>query len=334
MYRWFIADECADGHYNMQSGHWTTNTPIDLTPIFPQDDNKDFTYVDRYRPGSRTLISKDSDGKPIEAVLEIKRDGTYSEDPKLEDPKGSGGWTTVKSGWRLLKDRLGIELTVANPRKWDTNASAKKSGGQAVPTVNVIAATAAETDSDAHNLTSDIFQLRLTTVIEADQTIGIPHTDSEDFVTAKMRKASPTKYARKRTIDGKDHFQYCVLAPGSLFYKTQKDIAGDAADGTNPLVLRDDTDAAVTHAKQLRSAHEFPTLAGSATLPFITDYYQIGDRIKILQGRKANLQINVGVDQGETACYPWVTAFAWEFSGNKQQTILQFSDRRGEPQGV
>ena len=80
--------------------------------------------------------------------------------------------------------------------------------------------------------------------------------------------------------------------------------------------------AALTHAEQLRAAHEFPTLAGSATVPFLTDYYQIGDRVKIVQGRNASLQINVGVDQGEAPTYPWITAFAWDFSGDKQHTVL------------
>jgi hypothetical protein len=86
----------------------------------------------------------------------------------------------------------------------------------------------------------------------------------------------------------------------------------------------------MTHAEQLRSAHEFPTLAGSATLPFITDYYQITDRVKIIEGRNASLQVNVGANQGEAPSYPWVTAFAWDFQDNKQQTVLQFSDRRAE----
>ena len=129
-------------------------------------------------------------------------------------------------------------------------------------------------------------------------------------------------------IDGKDHFQYCSIAPNSRNYTAQ------GGDGTNPYVARDDTKAATTHAEQLRSAHEFPTLAGSANLPFITDYYQIGDRLKLIQGRNANLQINVGADQGETPTYPWIVAFAWDFQGDKQQTVLQFSDRRAEPQGV
>jgi hypothetical protein len=146
--------------------------------------------------------------------------------------------------------------------------------------------------------------------------------------------ASPTQYTRERSADGRDHFQYCTIAAGSLNYSTQTDINGAMGDGTNPLVMRDDTAAALTHAEQLRSAHEFPTLAGSATFPFITDYYQIGDRVKIIQGRNASLQINVGVDQGEAPSYPWITAFAWDFSGDKQQTIIQFSDRRAEPHGV
>jgi hypothetical protein len=328
MYRWFIADECADGHYNLHDGMWVDDQPLDLTAVFPQDKKKKFTYVDRYRPGSNTLISKDKNGKPLKAVLEIKKDGTIPGDPKLEDPKGTTGWQTVNPGtWNLLKDRLGIEFVGKDPGNWVIGGQSAAGGASSIQSVDIIASTATDTTDNA-------FQLRLTTVIEADQTIGIPNTKTEFDVTAKKRKASPTATTRERVIDGKDHFQYCTLAPGSLYYSTQKDIAGDPADNKNPLVMRDDTDAAVNQAKQLRAAHEFPMLAGSASLPVITDYYQIGDRVKIVQGRNANLQINVGVDQGETAVYPWITAFAWDFAGNKQQTVLQFSDRRAEPQGV
>ena len=124
------------------------------------------------------------------------------------------------------------------------------------------------------------------------------------------------------------------LAGEPLLHHARPTSTATWPNGTDPLVMRDDTAAALTHAEQLRSAHEFPTLAGSATLPFITDYYQIGDRVKIIQGRNANMQINVGVDQGETPSYPWVTAFAWDFSGDKQQTVIQFSDRRAEPHDV
>src|SRR5262249_30258113 len=146
--------------------------------------------------------------------------------------------------------------------------------------------------------------------------------------------ASPTRFIRRRSADGKDHFQFCTIAPHSIYYATQHDKDGKPGDGTNPLIVRDDTKAAKTHAEQLRAAHEFPTLAGSATIPFLTDYYQIGDRVKIVRGRNASLQINVGADQGEAPTYPWITAVAWDFQGDQQRTILQFSDRRAEPQGI
>ncbi len=328
MYRWFIADECADGHWNMLDAAWVTDKPLDLTSVFPFDKNGDYTYVDRYRPGSQTLISKDVNGKPLKCVLEIAQDGYYSQNPKLEAAAGSDGFITIPHGtWRLLDDRLGIEFIGEDPGQWDFKSSPTTGGSASKVSIDIIAGTAAPTDSN-------VFVLRLTTVIEADQRIGVPNTDTENAVTALGRKSVPTQYTRERSADGRDHFQYCTIAPGSLNYTTQTDINGAMSDGTHPLVMRDDTAAALTHAEQLRSAHEFPTLAGSATLPFITDYYQIGDRVKIIQGRNANLQINVGVDQGETACYPWVTAFAWDFSGDKQQTIIQFSDRRAEPQGV
>ncbi len=326
MYRWWIADECGDGHYNMLTRTWVTGMALDLSSIFPADDNGNETYVPRYRPGSHTLIAKDVDGKPLKAVLEVQQSGTYSEDPELESPNGSSGWVTVSRGWKLLEDRLGIEVTVEDPDDWTTGLG-KSSSADSIPKIQACTSTATPTDATT-------FRLRLTTVIEADQRIGIPSTDSANAVTAVKRPASPTQYTRERSADGKDHFQYCTISPGSLNYATQTDINGNGPDGTNPLVMRDDTKAALTHAEQLRSAHEFPTLAGSATLPFITDYYQIGDRVKIIQGRNANMQINVGVDQGETPCYPWLTAFAWDFSGDRQQTVIQFSDRRAEPQGV
>ena len=80
MYRWFIADECGEGHYNMNTEMWVTGKAIDFSSIFPPDSRGKATYVDRYRPGSDTLISKDVDGKPLKAVLEILKQGAYSLD--------------------------------------------------------------------------------------------------------------------------------------------------------------------------------------------------------------------------------------------------------------
>ena len=128
-------------------------------------------------------------------------------------------------------------------------------------------------------------------------------------------------------IDGKDHFQYSAIDKSSINY------AANNGDGTNPVVIRDDTKAALTHAEQLRSAHEFPTLAGSATLPFITDYYTIGDRVNVIEGRDASLQINVGTNQGETPSYPWITALPGISRATNSRPSCN-SATGAEPQGV
>ncbi len=301
MYRWYIADECGDGHWNASAGSMSM-TALDLSPVIPAQIGGSANYVQRYRPGSRTLIAKDAEGKPLKAVLEIQQPA-LSGDPAVVDSIGTG-WLAIAHGWQLLDDRLGIEVTVEDPESWHT-------GNPKLPTIQGITWQA--------NPTAGInnFRLRLTTVIDTDKTLEI---------NAPKRLASPTQFIRQRSADGKDHFQYCSIAVGSLNYAAQ------GGNGTDPLVVRDDTAAATTHAVQLRSAHEFPVLAGSVTIPFLTDYYQIGDRVKIVQGRNASLQINVGADQGETPTYPWVTAFSWVLEHDRQETTLQLSDRRAEPQ--
>jgi hypothetical protein len=47
--------------------------------------------------------------------------------------------------------------------------------------------------------------------------------------------------------------------------------------------------------------------------------------------RNVSLQVNVGSDQGEAPSYGWVVGVSWVFEPT-QQTILQISDRRAEPQ--
>ena len=304
MYRWYIADEFADGHWNATEEEFN-KTPMDFSPLFPPLDDGTPTYVKRYRPGSKKILSKDANGAPLKAILEVYV-GAYNTDPYIpgDGEWNTDGWQTVTKEWRLLDDRLGIEITAENPEQWviGTNAAGSKI------TINGISAQTVPTDETA-------FALRLTTVIDADYAID---------AQAPMRIASPTLFARWRTADAKDHFQYGIVAPNSLNYVNQ------GGNGTDPVVMRDDTQAAVTHAEQLRSAHEFPPLAGSVTIPFITDYYQLSDRVELIYGRDATLQVNIGTDMGEDPAYPWVTAFSWVFENTRQQTILQLSDRRAE----
>jgi hypothetical protein len=313
MYRWFGADECADGHWNLQDGTWVTNKAIDLSGVFPPDDEGNVTYCHRYRPGSRTVIATDENGKPLKAVLEILK-GFSSEDPRLRetDEQDGGGWVTVPKGWKLLDDRLGIEVTATEPNDWQPGAGPQLAGAATVPRIKTVTWTSAPSGNET-------FSLRLTTVIEADHVLE---------AKAPKRIASPTQFTRSKRADGRDHFQRCEIHPSSINY------ANELGNGTDNVIMRDDTDAAKAHAEQLRSGHEFPVLAGSATIPFITDYYQIGDRVKIVQGRNASLQINVGSSAGESPTYPWVTAFSWVLEHDRQKTTLQLSDRRAEPQGV
>ena len=63
-------------------------------------------------------------------------------------------------------------------------------------------------------------------------------------------------------------------------------------------------------------------------IPYITTYYQVGDRIQGIDGRNVSLQTNVGIDQGEAPSYPWVVGVSWIFEGDRQQTVIQLSDRQ------
>ena len=67
-YRFYVADECGDGHWSLATSQWLTD-PIDFSSIFQlPNGNPDNlpTYVRRYRPGRNTLFSKDLNNKPLE----------------------------------------------------------------------------------------------------------------------------------------------------------------------------------------------------------------------------------------------------------------------------
>jgi hypothetical protein len=313
-YRWFGADECADGHWT-QAGMWDTSTPFDFSAIFEPDDDGEPSYTVRYRPGSRTLISRDTDGNPLKATLDISfnYEGNTA---ALWD--GSGTWYRIAGGWRLLEDRLGIQVTIQDPSEWNPGKN-----GMPYGKIDAIGWWANPPSNAIINGLQPI--LRLTTVIEDD--LQMP-------IEAQKRIVSPTQFTRFRSADARDHFQYDTIDISSVNYPDQMDKDGNPGDGTNPIVVRDDTDDAQAHAYGLRSSHEFPPLAGSVTIPFITTYYDIGDRVQLVRGRDVSLQTNIGVDQGEAPCYPWVVGLSWMFENSRQQTTLHLSDRRAEPRNL
>lgn len=314
-YRWYGADECGDGHWTT-SGSWSTS-PFDFSAVFQPDDDGTPSYTVRYRPGSQTLVAVDSDGKPLRADLSISFD---YEGAMSDFWDGTGTWQSIQGGWRLLSDRLGIEVTAEDPEQWSTGKGASATGGSGsttaiVPGGDIRGVTwwAAPSQSSPCNGKPPV--LRLTTVIRDD--LRMP-------ISAGKRLASPTVFARWRTADARDHFHYASIDRSSVNYSHQ------GGDGTDPVVIRDDTDAAMAHAYQLRAAHEFPHLAGSVSMPYITTFYQIGDRVEQVAGRDVSFGTNIAQDQGELPTYPWIVAISWSFEGDRQATTLQLSDRRAE----
>src|SRR5436853_6878944 len=112
---------------------------------------------------------------------------------------------TVPHGWRLLPDRLGIEVTAKDPEDWQSG-NPKLPGGGAIRGITWWSdpPTGAGAVNGGKPPT-----LRLTTVIEDD--IGLD-------VTAGKRVASPTSFTRWRAIDAKDHFHFDEVSDGSPFY--------------------------------------------------------------------------------------------------------------------
>ena len=224
MYRWYGADECGDGHWNMSGHDLGDRQAARPVAVFPDDDDGKFTYVDRYRPGSQDT---DQQGRQRQAAQGRARDllpNTASGDPELEDDPATAGWITITSGWQLLDDRLGIEVTVENPDEWHTGAGQRTDGAQTDP------------DHPRHHL--DATPTRPTTALHApadDGDRGRP-ADPDDRGPAKKRTASPTQFARERSADGKDHFQYCTISRARSITRRRRTRTAPA-DGTNPLVV-------------------------------------------------------------------------------------------------
>ena len=130
------------------------------------------------------------------------------------------------------------------------------------------------------------FTLRLTTVIEADQDLGI---------IACRRDASPIDATIQRRVDARDQFRLGVVKANTTFNTTSQD-----------LTIYDDTDAATTHAAQLRSAHEFPPLTATVTIPMLVNSLQVGDQINEIDGRDVSFQLNAAGEQQEAASYPYM----------------------------
>lgn len=294
-YRYYVADEAGDGHWDVSTASWSTEA-VDLSGLFPDDDGNT-TYVKRLRPGSASLITRDDEGRRLRTQLALSRDYAGPA-PGVWD--GTGHWQPIAGGWQLLEDRLGIVVVAEDPESW---AIGDYTGTDPQEPSRTLRGVTSQANPAAPNAR---FTLRLTTVVEDD--LMLP-------AEADVRPASPTSFERRRRVDARDHFAMETVAAGSLHNP-----------GAEPMIARDDTERAVAWARQLRAAHEMPPTVGAATIPGLVTAYRVGDRIVRINGRDVGLQTNVGDAQGESPAYPVVTAVSWEFSGEGQATIIEISD--------
>lgn len=305
-YRYYLFDEAGLGHWDSGTSAWVdAGEPTSLDDVLGAPANGVDKYVARRRPGAGKLISLDDVGKPRRAKLEISRD--YAGDaPAVWDPSDTTStWRTLgEAGWTLDKESLAIWINADNPETWRL----PRADGVQAPGDMVRAITSQA--SPGSDPATKRFYLRLTTVIEGDEAIG---------AIADKRPAAPSKFAIRRRVDARDHFKQTVVSASSV-YNTKGD----------EVIVRDDSKAALAHAEALRTAHEFPPVVGSITIPWIGHSYGIGDAIGSIAGRGIDLRLNAGSPAGESPKYPIVVGLSWSCQ-NPQSTTLQLSDRRAEP---
>lgn len=307
-YREWVADEAGDGHWDYPTSMWLEEIALDLSAVLGEDDPETGpNYVKRLRPGERTLISKDSLGKARRAVLHISRDYA-GECPAVWD--GSGTWQPIPSGWEPLKDRFGIAVTVEDPEAWDIG---KYSGADPQNPGRTLRAITSQANPSSTDPNTQRFYLMLTAVIESDLMLA---------ARALPRQASPTRFIKERRLECRDHFRQQIVAANSWYNQTDE-----------PINARDDTAKAEAHAEAQRSAQEFPPMVGQAVIPWLTNSYRIGDRLRMVAGRDVTFQANAGTDSGEAERYPFITGIDYDFTGDRQHTTLHYSDNATRPQG-
>lgn len=296
-YRLYVLDETGEGHWDYATGALVHTDPT-LDDLFVDDKGEPVPYVKRRRVPSGELFTTDANLRPLKARLAISTD-YLGESPGLWD--GSGTWQAIAGGFDLRRDRLGIWVNVPNPNGWNIGVPAAAGGAYPAGVVKGV--------EDQANAAARHFSLRLTCVVEGDRSLK---------ATAGQRPSSATSFAVTRLIDAGDRYAKQVVAAPSEFNATGA-----------PVVVRDDSDEASAEAAARRLAGEAGEVAGSATIPRFTSAYQVGDKVRSIQGRDLSLRTNAGAPAEEGAVFPAVVAVTWEFE-SRQTTTLQLSDHRGE----
>lgn len=296
-YRLYVFDETGDGHWDFgkQAQSFSATS---LDSLFNQGrSGPSRPALKRRRIPIGELLTLDPADKPLKARLSISTNYTGAQ-PGLWN--GTGTWQPINGGFELLEDRLGIWIGVPNPNRWQIGES--RVVGAPYPAGIVHGVEDQANSSGAH------FALRLTCVIEADQTLT---------AKAARRPVSPSTYTIERRVDARDRYSKQIKAATSEFNLSSA-----------PIVVRDDTDDAQADADARRLAAETGKVLGAVTIPRFTTVYTIGDKIRSIQGRDLSLQTNAGAPSIEAPVFPCVVGLTWDFA-NGQSTILHLSDHKG-----
>ena len=269
-----------------------------LAALLGSDGVNTFPVVKRRRVPSGLLFTTDSNRKPLKARLSVSKN-YMSPSPGLWD--GTGTWQNIVSGFQLLEDRLGIWVQVSNPNGWSI-------GPSSLPGVPYPSGIIRGVEDQA-NVGATPFTLRLTCVIEADNTVK---------ATADQRPSSSTSFGITRRVNATNRYAKHVVSAKSEFNPTNEVV-----------VVRDDTAEALAEAEARRLAGEAGEVAGSVTVPRLTTAYRIGDRIRAIRGRDLSLRTNAGAPLAEGETFPTVVGLSWDFE-SFQQTTMQLSDHRGD----
>jgi hypothetical protein len=338
-------DDLGEGFwaFDRPTPSWLTLQPFDYSLILSPSKDGDGTYTCRRRKPVGTLLSKDLLGAPYKAQLAISRNYGYfanqasfaSLAPCIYNKPAflpTVTWQTINPGsWNLLPDRIGIRIIAPNIQEWLISLKAKVGVGPLgnpwpvssgkldgiTPLSDPTAFTPWDRSGVPPTYSTEPYWLRLTCVFEADRDMHI---------VARRRNASPIADVIERRCDVKDHFGHDEVSIYSAF----NDPAG-LVNPPAPIITRDDTVQADAYARQMQAAHEMPALSASITIPSLVNYIHVGNRVSIISGRDCSFQVNAATEQQEAASYPYVVGLTWDFSGNKQATVLQLADRRLEP---
>jgi hypothetical protein len=322
-YRLFGADETGEGHYVFtvvgpgSDGKYTISNLdwkkdiIDFEDVFGVDDQGAPRWVQRRRPAFSTMWTKDVKDAYLQAELYISVD-YKGPMPSVWDGK-SGTWTKVTAGFAVARDRLGIRITHENPNAWNIGKMPRGAPGQIsageVRVVDWLANTVPEGRK--------AFTLMLVCCIESDQHLN---------VTATRRDTSPTSFDINRIVSLRDKLRPGEIHPSSIHHPDH----GTA--GAEPIVTGSEEADALDYAVAKRESRQLGKWAGTVTIPRLTDSYIIGDRIRSVVGRGANMQTNLGGNGREAPVYPRVIGITYSFSRG-QHTSLNLTDARGDNGG-